>query len=299
MFIGPIISGQSYDVQIRSLQANGASSQWVTVSGFATSIVLSVSTQGSIGQGSLAGEAYPDGTAGIECLTFTAPLGGRSVTYFPDVQFISGLEQQQLYYVYVIDPDLVGGDLTPVATQDQADYLGKVGYFLIGSIVTPFASSDGGTDARYYPSAYQDVGSRSTVSPEAAFDGDTSTSASVSGTTIRLSPTSGDIIYQGDPPVALPAISTLTVVAAVVMSGVAGTAEIKATINGAVTTMLSETATTAQATYTCSIPADTALSTITIEIKANPGLTRDGDGMSWLPSTVTVQVSDIYIQSLP
>jgi len=76
-------------------------------------------------------------------------------------QTVTGLAQQQLYYVYVADPNLTGGNLTPVATQNKADYLGKLGYFFIDSIVTPYAASGSGnggsgggtTSTRYYPNS--------------------------------------------------------------------------------------------------------------------------------------------------
>lgn len=297
MYIGPIVSGQTYSVQIRSLQANGGASAWVSVLGFDTGTVLSVSNQSAIGPGSLVGEAYSNGTAAIECQTFTAPLGGKSVTYFPDVQTISGLGQQQLYYVYVVDPNLTGGDLTPVATQNQADYLGKLGYFFIDSVVTPYASASGGgtSGARYYPSSYQDVGSRTTTNPAAAYDGDLSSYAGISGNASSDTYSSGEIVYQGDPNISLPGSSTLTVVASVRMVGTGNTASITPTVNGTTLTPQSFTATTAQATYTWNIPANTPLSTISVDVQAMPIEVPPGQTVQL--NTAMVLVYEIYVQS--
>ena len=111
------------------------------------------------GAGSLIGQAYTDGTAGIECLPFTALIGSRSLAMFPsgEVQ-ITGLVQQLLYYVYWIDPTVAGGDVTPIATLNQSDFINKVGYFLIGSVVTPYAPLGGSSGVLYRPSTYQDIG---------------------------------------------------------------------------------------------------------------------------------------------
>ena len=294
MFIGPIIAGQNYDVQIRSLQANGAASVWVPLSGFTTSVVLSVSSQDAIGPGSLIGEGYTDGTAGIECTTFTAQLGGKSVTYFPDVQTITGLAQQTLYYVYVVDPNLTAGDLTPVATTNKADYVGKLGYFLVDQIVTPYAAaSSGGTSTtsgqRYYPSTYQDVGTRTTSMPDAAYDGDLTSYASISGSSSSVSNTQGDCIYQGDPSIAIGYATTLNVVAEVIITGGGGSAQVTVSGIPGANLVLDAGASTTQQTYTVTVPANTPLSGISIEAVATPsGSVR---------SNVTIRIYEIYVQA--
>lgn len=148
-FISGVVSGQQYDVRIRSIRGNGATSVWVELDGFTAGLVLSVQTQDGVGKGSLVGEAYPDGTAAIECNPFTALVGQLSLPVFPGgAVTISGLTQQTLYYVYYIDPTYVGGNVTPIATTNQSDFLGKLGYFLIDSIVTPFAGSGGGVEVQ-------------------------------------------------------------------------------------------------------------------------------------------------------
>jgi hypothetical protein len=310
----PAVAGASYNVQIRSLRSNGGSSIWVAVSGFTASLVLSVSSSDAgVGIGSLVGEAYNDGTAAIICEPFTAQYGSSLVSIFPagavtvtNDGTIGGsgapLAQQTTYYVYYQDPSYTGGNVTPVATTNKADYLGKVGYFAIDSIVTPYASSSGGSSNRYYPSTYSDLGTRTTTNPTSAFDGDTTTFASVSGAATPTprgngeqtiddpTITIGDCIWQGDPAISLPAASTLTVIAGVSMLGTQGTgsATITANVNGTVSTLMDVTTTTPNATYTLTIPANTLLSSISVEAMADPGSgTR----------TVSLRVYEIYVQS--
>jgi hypothetical protein len=309
----PAIAGASYNVQIRSLRSNGGSSVWVAVNAFTASLVLSVSSQAGVGIGSLIGEAYSDGTGGIVCDPFTAQYGTNLVSIFPSGAVTittdgtiggagAALAQQTNYYVYYVDNSYTGGNVTPIATLNQADYLGKLGYFLIDSIVTPYASSTGGSSNRYYPSTYSDLGTRTTTSPTSAFDGDTTTFASVSGAATPTprgngeqtiddpTITIGDCIWQGDPAISLPAASTLTVIAGVSMLGTQGTgsATITANVNGTVSTLMDVTTTTPNATYTLTIPANTLLSSISVEAIADPGTgTR----------TVSLRVYEIYVQS--
>lgn len=307
-YISPVVSGEIYNVRIRSLRASGTASSWVQIDGFTAGIVLSVLTQDGIGIGSLIGEAYPDGTAGIDCQPFTALLGNRSLSYFPSGPVVlTGLAQQTMYYVYVVDASLAGGNLTPVATQTKSDYLGKLGYFLIDSIVTPYAAppsggggggGGGGTGgSRYVPSSFQDTGTRTTSNAAAAYDGDLSTFAQVSGATNTLNSTAGDCIFQGFPAIGLSGSSTLTVVASVTCTGASGSdAEITATINGSPTSMMSVSSTTAQATYTLTVAASTPLNTISVEVQAFPIVVPSGPGRNQAAS-VSILVSEIYVQS--
>ena len=184
-YVNNVIAGSSYDFRIRSVRANGAYSDWVEVDGNTAGIVLTSQTNYGVGVGSLIGEAFSDGTAAIVCNTFIVQIGNYSVTVLPSSTTISGLTQASLYYVYYVDPTGAGGQVTPIATQNKADFLGLLGYWLIDSIITPSATSKtgggGGGSSRYSPIASQDNGSRTTSSPAAAYDGDSSTCAVVSG----------------------------------------------------------------------------------------------------------------------
>lgn len=315
-FIAPVIAGQQYNVRIASLRSNGAMSAWVELSGFTASLVLSVQTQVGLSPNSLFGEAYTDGTAAIDVNPFTALIGSLQVPILPAGPYqITGLAQQTLYYVYYVDPNAAGGAITPVATTSISDFAGKLGYWLIGSIVTPYAATGGGSGSsgkRYYPSAYQDVGYRSTGTPTAAFDGDLTTYALVSGSTSSTTTSYGDCIFQGDPATTLTATSTLTITASVAITGPGGTATIVVNYtqsgSSVSATLLSASASAAQQTYTASIPAGVALNTVTVEVQALPAIIDSSTGSpspggtitrggSWNPASVGVNVYEVYIQA--
>lgn len=300
MFLAPILAGQTYDVQIRSLRSNGAPSVWVQVNSFDTAVVLSVSVQDAIGPGSLIGEAYTDGTAAIECTAFTAVLGGKTVTYFPTTQWIFALAQQTMYYIYVVDPGLAGGNLTPVATKNKADYLGKLGYFLIGSKVTPYSApvtggggGGGGTSSRYYPGSFHDMGTRTTINPLQAYDGNIDTFASVSGYTSPEEPTpttaSGQCLFQGFTATSPGDDSTLIVIAETEVDG--GSVTCSISIAGTVSVVFTKASNTDTATYTYTIPGGTSFDDILVSVVATPGTLETG-----LDSTVKALVYEIYIE---
>ena len=143
MFIGGVIAGEYYDVRIRSLRASGASSVWVEINGFQVALTLSILTDSPMAQAALTGLAYADGTAGIAVAAFQARVGRASVICLPTGYTITGLLQNTLYYVFYVDGTFAGGAITPIATRNVADFRAKVGYFQIGSIVTPVTG--GGT----------------------------------------------------------------------------------------------------------------------------------------------------------
>ncbi len=326
-YIAGVVAGQAYDVRIRARRASGTYSVWVEQDAITAGLVLNAQSQTGIGVGSLVAEAYSNGTAGLGVLPFTAMLGGKAVSYNAAGEvLITGLAQQTLYYLYLIDPTLAGGNLVPgtslFATTNRADFEGK--YFLIDSKVTPYAAagsggggSGGGSGGqRYAPTSFQDFGSRSTSNPQAAFDGDASTVAVISGATSTINTTEGACIFQGFPAIALPAASTLSVVASVGISGHNegdSSATITAVVNGTATTLLQVAQTTLQATYTCSVPASVPLGSVSIEVSASPsaderptgpggGQTNastgtDSTSTSYYPSAVTVSIAEIYIQS--
>ncbi len=108
-------------------------------------------------------------------------LSSGMVTVSPSVQ------PGQKYTVYYIDRAFAGGNITPIATQNPADYTGQSGVYVIGTIVTPAASSGGGTTpgpsggGPYYPSNSLDSGATTTTNPGNAYDLDGTTYASVNG----------------------------------------------------------------------------------------------------------------------
>ena len=308
-YISPVIAGQQYDVRIRSFRANGATSPWTEVDGFTAGVVLSVQTQDGFGTGSLNAYAFNDGTAEILCNGFTALIGSYSVPILTGGYALTGLNQRQLYYIYYNDPTGAGGAVTPIATQNPDDFRGKLGYFLIDSIVTPYAAtvtggSGGGASGatnRYVPSAFSDVGSSTTTTPSAAYDGDVTSDARVSGTyretanhatgadptTVRFS--TGDCIWSGFPSIVLTAGATINVTASVTSTGV------PCTITSMGNTLLDTSSTTAEATYTATIPSGTNLSTVTVEAVC------DGSSIATVGSPVSytgsIQGFEIWIQA--
>lgn len=308
MYIAPVVAGAVYNVQVRSLRANGAASAWVTIDSFTASLVLSVSAENAIGQGSLIGVANSDGTAAIECTTFSAYLGGQSITYFPTPQTISGLAQQTLYWVYVIDPTVSGGNLTPIATTTQYSGVGQIGYFLIGSIVTPYASSSGGSSSTIYePSAYSDTGTRTTQNPTAAYDGNLSSYATVSGALVSIwlaapepgkattTTSAGYCTWSGFVGIT-GAVVTLSILVEETSDtdGGATAGETNVVVNiGSTAQPLTSTVNGSQTTYSCSIPSGTDMSTVSVVVTAIPGTGRATSTNTDVASSVSVQVYEI------
>jgi len=137
-FVAGVIAGSAYNFQIRSLRPRGTFSVWVTVSD-TISITLSISATSGVvvaPSGTLT-SAVTGATADIVVAPFTATVGSLSVSCLPaGAVTIPSLVQSTLYYVYYVDATFSGGAITPVATIHTSDFLGKLGYFLIGSLTT-------------------------------------------------------------------------------------------------------------------------------------------------------------------
>lgn len=120
------------------LRPRGTFSVWVTVSD-TISITLSISATSGVvvaPSGTLT-SAVTGATADIVVAPFTATVGSLSVSCLPaGAVTIPSLVQSTLYYVYYVDATFSGGAITPVATIHTSDFLGKLGYFLIGSLTT-------------------------------------------------------------------------------------------------------------------------------------------------------------------
>lgn len=306
-FIGPTIAGQAYNVRIRSVRPSGAKSVWVSTS-IATDILLSANVGGGVGIGSLVGEAYPDGSAGILCMPFTAYIATLALPIFPSgAKNIPGLLQQRLYYVYYIDLTNLGGDVTPIATLNRSDFLGKPGYYFIDSVTTPYEAIGGGGGMLYYPTIYNDLGSRTSAAPAQMYDGDVTTAGFVTGGSTLTSAAVGDLIVHGFPAITTGAAATLTVVAAIVLSAstppaTPAVASIVATISGVPTTLISLTAPTGLTstatgivTYTCPVPSGTNLSSVSVEAKATSFPNGESATVVGVDSDLYVEIFEIYI----
>jgi hypothetical protein len=175
LFITGVNVGSQYNVQIRAVNCAGVPSPWVQAGPETISAVVSPFTYNGV-------PVAPTGT-----LTAQSTAGGTQMTVNAFTPFVypqlcvaspailTGLNPSQLYFVYYVDTAMAGGTITPIATQNESNFLNLPGYFLIGSLVTPAAST------RYQPSSYADQGTFASVTPTAAYDNNTNTAAVVSG----------------------------------------------------------------------------------------------------------------------
>jgi hypothetical protein len=136
-------------------------------------------------------------------------VGTLSVACLSSSVDLSGLEPQQVYYVYYIDPAFAGGAIAPIATLNSADFVGKPGYYLIGSILTPAYGAP-----TYAPSACSSLGSMAVVTPGAAYDGNLATYATIFSYNLTV-PLWSEGVFSGFPPVAVAAGQQLCVNASV------------------------------------------------------------------------------------
>jgi hypothetical protein len=305
-FIAPVSDGVAYNVQVRAVNCAGVPSPWVLVGPVTVSNALSTIVYSGVDvapAGTLTAQGLLAGGAQITVFTFAATVGSASVGCTPSPAVITGLNQSQNYYVYYIDPTFAGGTITPIATQNTADFLDRAGYFLIGQIVTPSYSP------RYSPSTYSDIGSNTSTNPAAAYDSNITTDAIVTGiwwTSATVDPythlpvfsylnASGNCIWSGFPNIVTSSVKTLNVVAsASVNSATAATCYIGATVAGTGCGLVTLTATTAETTYTLTIPSGTNLSTISVNASASVAVGTSSTSPS--SGTCTIQGFEIFIQ---
>ena len=133
--------------------------------------------------------------------------------------------------------------------------------------------------------------------PAAAYDGNSSTAANVSSTaaantvTLHVTRTLGNCTWSGFPATVIASAMTLSIIATVNMSGDGGTANVTATITGSTTSVLSLSASAAQATYTVSVPSGTDLSTISIHAISSATATPLTSDTGF----VSITISEIFI----
>ncbi|QMV19702.1 hypothetical protein GOB94_14120 [Granulicella sp. 5B5] len=311
LFIAGIVAGAQYDFQIRSLRPNGASSVWVQV--LAATAGLTINSQTALGEDpqALQSSSFTNGTSTITCLPFSVLIGQIAVSLFPSGAVTltndgtlggagSTLAQQTTYYVYYSDPTVAGGNVTPIATTNRADFLGKNGLFLIGAITTPYAGSGGGSPvSRYAPSTATDSGSITTLNASYAYDGNSSTFASITGSYSYLDGATGpigDCTFSGFPVGSSSSDRTLNILIGahidVTHGASAGSVVVNVYFGATKSTLATYTATTVGATLTQDVPAGTDISTISVEVVSSPG----SGGTSGAISTAQGQVSEIFIQ---
>jgi hypothetical protein len=295
-FVGNVISGQTYNFRIRSVRANGASSAWDELDGFTVSLVLTVLTQDALAEMSLTSIAYSSGTASIFGTPFIAPIGNQNISVAPNNYPLSGLNQNQLYYVYYIDTTFAGDAVTVIATQNTADFMNKAGYFLIGSIVTAVLGGGIAATGPWYPSAYADRQNGAafyTSNPTALYAPNATSFAAMYGCYISsVSETlSTDIIYSGFAPtgtVLSGVTAGLTVSRGNLASvGSGGTYTITISLNGGETWNAVETAPAPGtvpaggiASYT--IPNGTDIGQVQVQIGVSPVVDSSVSLATWL-----------------
>jgi hypothetical protein len=161
------------------------------------------------------------GTAGVikvDPFTMKSPGAGRQIPCLSSTYIIGSLTQGHHYYVYYDDPDFLGGEVTPHATEDITVLSAVYGRFAIGEITVPYL--EGGTQA-YRPTTYADTGSHTTLSPELAYDANEDTEAVVAGgydVDEEVSVT-GNCIWKGIPQPATVTAATLKVKSAYDQTG--------------------------------------------------------------------------------
>lgn len=301
-FVSGVVAGQSYDFRIRSIRRPGVWSAWVEIDNATISITLS-NTVG-IGYavapaGTLTAQALSDGTAMITVATFTAVWGNLSAFCSPSPYQLTGLNQNQLYYVYYIDPTFAGGMIAPVATANTSDFANKVGYFLIGSIVTPSYTP------RYKPSSYHDVGTNNTTIPTAVYDGDITSQSIVQATLWGTyqsgigkwvySTAGGDCIWGGFPNFVTSSPLTLHVLLeASIYTGTSCSLQCIAHVGSTNTNLAVFTGNAAKADYTLAIAAGTNLSTISVE--GIDSIAAPSPGNSNLSQWAHLIVYEVYVE---
>lgn len=303
-FINGVSDGAQYNIQVRAVNAAGYPSDWIFVGPVTVGDALGTISYSGVAvapAGTLLAQGFSDGTAQITVLAFTATVGGLTASCTPSPNILTGLSQAQLYYVYYVDANFQGGTITPVATQNTADFENKSGYFLIGSIITPSYSP------RYQPTTFSDTGSDTTVNPSYAYDNDVTTLAAVPGTwnsyvsgfdafhnpIYSTVAASGRCTWSGFSGSAASAL-TLHVLALFDASSLGDgtvTASITGKIGGTSTTLATFTASAALTDYTMTVPSGTDLSTVSVEIETDVTAgTAPGGGAAIL------KCYEIYIQ---
>jgi hypothetical protein len=291
-YISGVVAGSVYNVRLRSFRSSGAVSDWVEVSGYIVSITLPATYAiVPLEPGILIAEASTSTTADILVPPFTAKVGSASVLCLPlGDYYISGLSQNTLYYVYYVDPTFAGGSITPIATTNTADFVGKVGYYLIDVVRTPSYIAGSGN---FYPANFNELGNSTTQNVALASDGIPTTSATVTAKTPLTSGavgTTGKMQWLGFPSTSLSYDTTLYVIAAINSIDNAP-CSIVASINGISTTLVSTTISASSQTYILAVPRNTNLSAVSVTVTANGA----GALASTTASPVTVTVSEIYI----
>jgi hypothetical protein len=133
-YIAGVVSGQTYNVQIAALNASGATSDWVSVTGIAVSAPSSATN--SYTNSPPFDLTQPTSTS-IAVGAVSVTFGGSTVNYAARTLTITAPTTPTWYYVTIADPTQVGesGSPTLTATCQTSDALvGVLGNTYIGAI---------------------------------------------------------------------------------------------------------------------------------------------------------------------
>lgn len=190
-YITGVNDGVTYDVQIRSRNALGGTSNWVSVTNFTVATIVHGSLSYLIdGNPLIAHDA--GGTSTILINNWDTIIAGVGDINYTPTASITGLNPSTLYYTYYSDATLAGGAVTVFASQNKSDAVGvTAGLFFLGSIVTPATGApdtkgnkDGGVAAQtgaidilpFNVSLIDNVGGNGAINnPQNAVDGDPTT----------------------------------------------------------------------------------------------------------------------------
>ena len=155
-FVTGVVAGQVYNFRIRSVRGStAATSVWVEEDGLTISLTLSNFANSGLTPvapaGTLTSQSLSIGTAQITVQPFTATYGALSASCLPSGPVVlTGYLPSQLYYVFYIDANFAGGAIALHVTQNTADFQNKIGYWLVGAIITAADGSGAGL-GRYSP----------------------------------------------------------------------------------------------------------------------------------------------------
>lgn len=306
-WINNVNDGGVYNVQCRAVNATNVPSVWVAAQPSPVTVTYAIGSGwwgapiahpvrhiGSFFLPILTSQASGS-SAQITVDDFSSTVGSTTVSCTPSPSILTGLNQGQNYYVYYSDPTFSGGTITPIATQNTADYTGVSGDFLIGSIMTPIVNTV------YRPSAFADSGATTTSNPSYAYDQNLSTAAAVNSSwwTTGTYPSwgtgsaNGTGTWSGFGTGTTSSSMTLTVVAASSYSGTGGSpsCSVNVVVGGTSYSVTSMTTTTSSTNYTYTIPSGTNLATLQVVGNASISAgTPPGGG------AMVLVVYEIYIQ---
>jgi hypothetical protein len=161
--------------------------------------------------------------------------------------------------------------------------MNKLGYYLIGQLVTP---TSGGTI--YRPTSYVTSGNTTVVAPAHCYDGIPADNTTLNGA--GPGDTNSSVIYHVFPSITLSAAATLNVKVATTASGSGCNSTIQVSLDNGATwaVVFSETGAVAQANYTRAVPSGQDLSKVQVFCGSSGDVSLTG--------TIAMSMNSLFIQ---